>query len=95
MRELLRKEQGVSPREVVAMATLNGARAIGQPDLLGIIKPRAYADLISVPDASSAADIFETIVAFEETVPWVMVNGDLVDQPSAEIKVQGQVRPGP
>jgi imidazolonepropionase-like amidohydrolase len=77
MRELLRHEPGLSPREVVTMATLNGALAIGQPDSLGKIAPGAYADLIAVPEAPSATDVFETIVAFEETVPWIMVNGAL------------------
>lgn len=77
MRELLRHEPGLSPREVVAMATLNGALAIGQPDSLGKIAPGAYADLIAVPEAPSATDVFETIVAFEETEPWIMVNGTL------------------
>ncbi len=77
MRELLRKEPGLSPREIVAMATLNGAQAIGQPDSLGKIAPGTYADLIAVPEAPSATDVFETIVAFEETVPWIMVNGAL------------------
>jgi aminodeoxyfutalosine deaminase len=77
MRELMRKEPKLLPREVVAMATLNGALAIGQPDSLGKIAPGTYADLIAVPEAPSATDVFETIVAFEETVPWIMVNGTL------------------
>jgi cytosine/adenosine deaminase-related metal-dependent hydrolase len=78
MRELLRNESWLSPREVVAMATLNGAQAIGQPDLLGKIQPAAYADLIALPDVPSAADVFEEIVAFEESVPWMMANGEIV-----------------
>jgi aminodeoxyfutalosine deaminase len=77
MRELLRKEPWLSPREVVAMATLNGAHAIAQPDLIGKIAPTAYADLIALSDVPSTADIFERIIAFEETVPWMMVNGEI------------------
>jgi cytosine/adenosine deaminase-related metal-dependent hydrolase len=78
MRELLRKEPRLSPREVVAMATLNGAKAIGQRDLLGTIRSGAYADLIALPDIPSATDVFEKIVAFEEMVPWMMLNGEIV-----------------
>jgi cytosine/adenosine deaminase-related metal-dependent hydrolase len=78
MRELLRNESWLSPREVVAMATLNGAQAIGQPDLIGKIRPTAYADLIALPDAPSAADVFEKIIASEASVPWMMVNGEIV-----------------
>jgi cytosine/adenosine deaminase-related metal-dependent hydrolase len=82
MRELLLKEPWLSPCEVVAMATRNGARAIGQSDLLGKITPAACADLIAFPGVSSIGDIFETIVAFEETVPWVMVNGAVLSTPT-------------
>jgi len=78
MRELLRKEPWLSPGEVVEMATLNGARAIGQPNSIGKIAPAAYADIIALPDIPSSADVFETIVAFEESVPWMMVNGEVV-----------------
>lgn len=78
MRELIRKEPWLSPREVVAMATLNGAYAIAQPDLIGKIRPTSYADLIALPDAPSAADAFERIVAFEENVPWLMANGEVL-----------------
>jgi cytosine/adenosine deaminase-related metal-dependent hydrolase len=77
MRELLRKEPWLSPREIVAMATLNGAQAIGQANLIGKIAPTAYADLIALSDVPSTADIFERIIAFEETVPWMMVNGEI------------------
>jgi len=83
MRELLRKEPGLSPHEVLTMTTLNGAQAIGQRDLLGTIQPGAYADLISLPKSPSAPDVFETIVAFEETVPWIMVNGAVVNAPKS------------
>ena len=78
MRELLRNESGLSPREVLAMATLNGALALGQRGLLGTIQPGAFADLVALPNVPSDADVFEKIVAFEETVPWMMLNGDIV-----------------
>jgi cytosine/adenosine deaminase-related metal-dependent hydrolase len=81
MRELLRKEPGLSPREVVALATVNGAHAIGQSNLLGTIQPGAYADLIALPNEPSAVDVFEIIVACKETVPWIMVNGDVMNLP--------------
>jgi cytosine/adenosine deaminase-related metal-dependent hydrolase len=85
VRELLHKEPGLSPREVLTMATLNGAQAIGQRDLLGTIQPGAYADLISVPNAPLATDVFETIVGFEKTVPWIMVNGAVVSTPKTPV----------
>jgi len=75
MRELLRKQPGFSPREIVRMATLNGAAALSERGRLGCIQVNAAADLIAVP--FSQKDVFESIVAFDEVVPWLMVNGEV------------------
>jgi cytosine/adenosine deaminase-related metal-dependent hydrolase len=77
MRELLSKEPWISPREVLTMATVNGARALGQSASLGSIRPGFLADLIAVPSAGAGTDAFDTILAFDGTVPWMMVNGEL------------------
>jgi cytosine/adenosine deaminase-related metal-dependent hydrolase len=76
MRELLRKEPWISPREVLTMATVNGAHAIGQTDSLGKISPGFRADLIAIPSAETGRGVFDAIVAFEGTVPWMMVDGE-------------------
>lgn len=75
MRELLREQPSLSPREAVGMVTVQGAAAIGNESVLGQISPGYLADLIAIPDPRSATDLFETIVCFEQTVPWMMVNG--------------------
>ncbi len=77
MRELLRKEPGVSPEQAVEIATVNGADAFGQRNLLGRIRPGAYADLIALP-ISPGTGVFENIVGFEKTVSWMMVNGEIL-----------------
>jgi cytosine/adenosine deaminase-related metal-dependent hydrolase len=77
MRGLLRKEPWISPREAVTMVTVNAARAIGQGDSLGTIRPGFLADLIAIPFAETGAAPFDTIVAFEGAVPWTMVNGEI------------------
>jgi len=77
MRELLRKEPSVSPREALTMATVNGGRAIGQADSLGAITPGFRADLIAIPFVAKERDIFDAIVAFEGTVPWRIVDGEI------------------
>ena len=79
MRELLRKEASLLPREIVEMVTVNAARAIGQGDMLGRIRAGLNADLIAISHLDSVADVFENIVAFERTVPWMMVNGEAID----------------
>jgi cytosine/adenosine deaminase-related metal-dependent hydrolase len=76
MREVIRKHPHITPRGVVEMATINGARALGQEDLLGVIRPGAAADLIALPDIGSG-DAFEKIVAFEGTILWMMTNGHI------------------
>lgn len=78
MRELLRKEPWISSREVFAMATVNAAHAIGQADLLGKISPGFCADLIAIPAVPSGTDVFDAIIAFEGTVPWMMVDGEIL-----------------
>lgn len=76
MRELLRKDSGVSPREAVAMATINGAVALGQQKRLGCIRAGAFADLIALP--TSRGDVFESIVGFEGPVSWMMLDGQVI-----------------
>ena len=78
MRELLRKETWISPRDALMMATVNGAHAIGQADSLGRISPGFRADLIAIPSAQTGTGFFDTIAAFEGTVPWMMVDGETV-----------------
>ena len=75
IRELLRKEPWISPREALTMVTVNAADAIGQTDELGRINPGFRADLIAIPSTETGEGVFDTIVAFEGTVPWMMVEG--------------------
>ncbi len=75
MRELLHKELWISPREVLTMVTVNAANAIGQADSLGRISPGFRADLIAIPSAQTGRGVFDDIVAFEGTVPWMMIEG--------------------
>jgi aminodeoxyfutalosine deaminase len=75
MRELLRKEPWISPREVLEMATVNAAHAIGQGGMLGTISPGSRADLIAIPSGETGKEAFDAIVAFEEATSWMMVDG--------------------
>jgi cytosine/adenosine deaminase-related metal-dependent hydrolase len=76
MRELLRKEPWISPREVLTMVTVNAARALGQTDSLGRINPGFRADLIAIPFTQTGEGVFETIVGFDGTIPWMMLDGE-------------------
>jgi cytosine/adenosine deaminase-related metal-dependent hydrolase len=78
MRELLRKETGLAPRDVLEMVTIHAAAALGEESRLGQISPGFYADLIAIPYEPARANLFEHIIAFEQTVPWRMVNGHVI-----------------
>jgi cytosine/adenosine deaminase-related metal-dependent hydrolase len=78
MRELLRKEPGVSPREALEMATIRGGLAIHPAALVGVIQPGALADMIALPDEGAMASVFDRVVAFAGSVSWMMLNGEVV-----------------
>ena len=79
LRELLREDPWLSPKEAVATVTVNAANAIGQRRSLGRIRVGYLADLIALPILPSETDVFESIVGFEQTVPWMMINGAVLE----------------
>jgi cytosine/adenosine deaminase-related metal-dependent hydrolase len=78
LRELMRKEPWLCPKEALATITVNAAAALGRASSLGRIRAGFLADLIALPIAPPETDVFESIVAFEQTVPWIMVNGTVI-----------------
>lgn len=74
MREFQKREPGAVPKEIIELATINPARALGRQSQLGQIKPGFLADMIALP-LERGRDVFETIVAFNKAVPWTMVDG--------------------
>ena len=78
MRAFQRNEPSVSPREILAMVTVNAARALVQSDRLGQIGPGFLADLIAVPCTGSTT-AFEEIVAFDGAVRWMIIGGKKVN----------------
>jgi len=76
MRAFQKNFPGVSPEELLQMATVNSARALRCENALGQIRPGFGADLIAVP-CSTSTDIFEQILAFDAPVSWTMVNGNM------------------
>jgi aminodeoxyfutalosine deaminase len=75
MRALREVAPTLRPVDVIEMVTINSARALRLPDKLGQIAAGFFADLIAIPSAQSAADVFEEIVACENPVSWMMVDG--------------------
>ena len=74
MRAFQKEFPGVPPEEVLQMVTVNPARALRQENALGRIRRGCRADLISIP-CSGTGDVFAEIIAFEEAVDWILLNG--------------------
>ena len=74
MRAVQKEFPGVPPEEILQMVTVNPARALRQENALGRIRRGCRADLISIP-CSGTDDVFAEIIAFEEAVDWILLNG--------------------
>jgi aminodeoxyfutalosine deaminase len=77
MRAFQRSQPGISPDKVLEMATVNGALALSESrhyGKVGRIRPGFQADLIAVP-CSENDNHFEQIVAFDEPVDWMLLDG--------------------
>ena len=62
-------ETGIAPLEVLQFATLNASRLLGMEGRIGVVKPRAYADIVAV-DGDPGKDIHAI-----ERVAFVMKGG--------------------
>ena len=51
MRQLAASDKNISPEEILQMATVNGARALGMAGQVGELSKNASADLIAIPFA--------------------------------------------
>ena len=67
-------ESGMSPLESIRTATINAAELLRYPELIGAIKPGAYADIIAV-----SGDPLTDIKALDNTV-FVMRGGKIIKQ---------------
>ena len=76
MRILADHEQWLHPADVVGMATLNGARALGLN--AGKIAPGALADLIAFPHDATMRDIHAAVIANREPIGWMMIDGQVL-----------------
>jgi imidazolonepropionase-like amidohydrolase len=76
MRAFQRSEPGISPNEILKMATVNPAMALHQENMIGRIRPGFCADLIAIP-CGRGPNLFEEIVGLDGQVDWVMLNGKL------------------
>jgi cytosine/adenosine deaminase-related metal-dependent hydrolase len=75
MRQLAAADKAVSPAEILRMATINGARALGLSGQTGELSENCAADLIAIPDGKTTGYIYETVLTHTGNVIAGMIDG--------------------
>ena len=75
MRAFQKCEPGISPEEILSMATLKAALALGEPHSLGKLRAGYWADMVAVPFRGSRKNLFEAILASDNSVTFSMIAG--------------------
>ena len=81
MRELAANDTKLSPVEILRLATVNGARALGRAGQIGELSANALADLIAIPAGANTSDACEAVLAHEGPVSASIIDGDWVIPP--------------
>jgi len=83
MRELAASDPKLPPPEILRMATVNGARALGRAGQIGELSENAMADLIAIPASVKTSSACEALLDHDGPVCASMINGDWVIPPQS------------
>jgi len=83
MRALAAAEPSLSPKKIIQMATVNGARALGLAGQVGELSPDAFADLITVPFTGKTSESWVALVQHRGNVSASMIDGQWAVAPDA------------
>jgi aminodeoxyfutalosine deaminase len=75
MRALTQAHPWLSPRKIVRLVTVNGARALGLQGRVGEVSTNAFADLIVLPFAGKSAEVYDAILHHSGDVSASMIDG--------------------
>ena len=75
MQALAKNEPSLSARQIVRMATLNGARALGMGGQIGELAKGSLADLVALPFVTKTADIYDGVLHHKGDVAASMIDG--------------------
>ena len=78
LRRLRLAEPWLSCEDLLRCVTVHPARALQREGMLGQIKIGALADLIALPFHGPIEAVYEEIVAFKNSIPWMMIDGKAV-----------------
>ena len=76
MRAFQKEFPNVAAEEILEMATIRSALALGKPHVLGRIRQNYVADLVALPITRSTS-VFEEIIQFDKRVAWLMIGGQV------------------
>lgn len=75
MRALASREPSLTPKKILQMATVNGARALGMTGEAGELSSGAFADVVAIPYSGRWSGLHEAIVAHKGEVTDSMIDG--------------------
>ena len=83
MRELAASDPKLPPVEILRMATVNGARALGLAGQIGELSKNALADLIAIPARAKTSAACEAVLGHAGNVSAGMIDGQWVIPPQS------------
>jgi len=75
MRQLANVDKNIAPVEILRMATVNGAQALGMAGQVGKLAKNTFADLIAIPSGGKSDDVYETALAHTGNIRASMIDG--------------------
>jgi cytosine/adenosine deaminase-related metal-dependent hydrolase len=81
MRLLAASDKSISPQQILQMATINGACALGMAGQVGEISENTSADLITIPFDGKITDAFDAVLTHTGNVSASMIDGRWVIPP--------------
>ncbi|MFZ0828375.1 MAG: amidohydrolase family protein [Verrucomicrobiia bacterium] len=81
MRALANREPDFAPGQILRLATVNAARALGLGGQIGELSENTLADLIAIPARAKAGDAGETVLAHTGPVSASLIGGEWVIPP--------------
>jgi cytosine/adenosine deaminase-related metal-dependent hydrolase len=76
MRLLVDRDPSISPAEILQMATVNSARALGLAGQIGQLSKNAAADLIAIPFGGKTGSLLEAVIQYPGRVRAGMIAGN-------------------
>jgi len=83
MRTLVSTNKFLSPRRILEMATLNGAKTLGMRRRIGELREGACADLIAIPFKGKSVESYEAVVQHEGDVAASTIDGNWAVPPAS------------